>query len=111
MFLQAINVALFITELQRIGCYLRLFQQFVGAVIEKVPQTVLGTNAHVVARRWHNPLVLFQIGMEDHFARNRIFDPEVFGHFTATKHRIDLRPDVICDPVHDRSCSFVDIVI
>ena len=105
MLLQPVDIALFIAEFQRVGRDLRLFERFEYAVIEEEPQPVPGWNAHVMAGRGHDPLVLLQIRMEDHFAGFGILDPEIFRHFTAAKHRIDLWPDVIRDPVHDRSCS------
>jgi hypothetical protein len=55
----------------------------------------------VVAGRRDDELVLFQILVEDHLAGLGILYPEVFRHFgAAAEHRIDLRANVIGDPVH-----------
>ena len=44
--------------------------------------------------------LLLEILVEDHLAGLRILDPEVFRHVAAAEHRVDLRADVVGDPVH-----------
>ncbi|MNE42227.1 hypothetical protein D3C80_1363410 [compost metagenome] len=54
----------------------------------------------------NNPLIIFQIFMENHLARFRALDPEVLRHIAAAQHGIDARPNVIGDPVHLKTPDF-----
>jgi hypothetical protein len=64
-------------------------------------QPLLGRDLHVMAGGRNDELVGFQILVEHHLAGLRILDPEVLGHVGApAEHRIDLRANVIGDPVH-----------
>jgi hypothetical protein len=53
----------------------------------------------VIARRRDDPLVVFQILVEDHLTRFRALDPEIFRNFAAAQHGIDPRAYVVGDPV------------
>lgn len=97
---QTVAVFLRITELQRILGDLRLHQGLVLAIVEQIDQAGLCRHLHVEAGSRNDPLVVFQILVEDHFSGFRAFDPEIFGDIIATaQHGIDPRANVIRDPV------------
>ena len=99
--LEAIGVALLVAELERILDDLGVFQGLVFALVEEIFQPFLGRDLHVVAGSRDDELVGFEVLVEDHLAGLGILDPQIFRHIGApAEHRIDLRADVIGDPVH-----------
>ncbi|MOA03969.1 hypothetical protein D3C78_1235010 [compost metagenome] len=97
---QTVGVFLGIAELQRVLRYLRLDQGLIDATIKKIGKARLGRHLHMVTGSRDDPLVVFQVLVEDHFARFRALDPQVLRNLrAAAKHGIDPRPNVISDPV------------
>src|SRR5690606_37411846 len=67
---------------------------------EQVPEPRLGRHLHVIAGGGDDPLVLLEIAVEHHLSGLGALYPEVLRNFPAAEHRVDLRPNVIGDPVH-----------
>jgi|GEM_PF-5772611 len=97
---QTIGVLFGIAKLQRILRHFRLRQCLIGAVVEQVGKACLCGHLHMEAGRGNDPLVFFQIFVEDHFAGFRALDPEIFRGIPAAQHGIDPRAYVIGNPVH-----------
>ena len=98
--LQAVGIALLVAEFQRIGGDLGVSSVSNWPSSKKIAQPLLGGDAHVMAGSGDHELVALQVLVEHHLAGVGVLDPEIFGHVAAAEHRIDLRPDVIGDPVH-----------
>src|SRR5690606_13082419 len=99
--LETVDIFLLVTEFQRINGHFRRFKRGVLTIVEEETQTVLCLDAHVMTRGGDHKLVALKVLVKHHFTGRRILDPEVFRHFTTAEHRIDLRTDVVGDPVHD----------
>ncbi|MNT18485.1 hypothetical protein D3C72_1536980 [compost metagenome] len=97
---KAVGVFLAIAEFQRILRHLGLRQGLVDATVEQILQPRLGRHLHMEAGLRDDPFVFLEIAVIHHLAGFRALDPEILRHFPAAQHRIDFRPNVVCDPVH-----------
>ena len=79
---QAIDVFLFVFELQRIRRHLRQRDVLPGRIIEQQFKARLRPDAHVKARGRH-PMGGFQIGAVHQLARERILNPEIVRRITG----------------------------
>ena len=100
IFLQLVDVALDVAELERIGRHFRGRRLFISAIVEEALQPDLDRTAHVEAGARNDVEIGLDVLVIDELAALRTFHPKVFGRL-ALEDRFDLRRHDIRIPVHD----------
>src|SRR5262249_53896384 len=97
--LDAVRIALLVTEFQRIGRDLGKGDIEPGLVVEYRLQPRHRTHAHVVVRPGNHELVSLDILVEYKLSGIGALDPQILRRLTP-QHIADLRPDYVSEPIH-----------
>ena len=75
--------------------------------IKERREPVAWVDRHMVITGSANVQIARQFAVKQHRPAFRAFGPQVLGHLTARKQRVDLRSDVVRNPVHRLPCGHV----
>src|SRR5262249_22074337 len=98
----AVLIFALVAEMERIGRHFRRRKFLEHARVEQRGETLLRTDAHVMAALRADVLRRDQVAMEDHLAAGRAFAPEILRRLRLVGHQaFDPGADEIGNPVHD----------
>ncbi|MPL60817.1 hypothetical protein SDC9_06379 [bioreactor metagenome] len=95
-----VGVFLLVAELQRVGDRLGHLDLGEDAAVEQRGEARARRDRHVVVAVRADVQVLGQLAVEQHGPAFGALGPQVLGHLAAREQRVDLRFDVVRDPVH-----------
>jgi hypothetical protein len=98
--LDPVGVFLLVAEMQRVDHGIRHLHLGEDAAVEQRLEPFARADRHVMFAGGADVQVRRQFPVEQHRPAFRALRPKVLGHFAAREQRVDLRTDVVGDPVH-----------